>query len=137
MGLEAVSRGAEVAVMVERDRRIFELLEKNIDSLGCSEQVSAVCADALGSIPLLRAPKPVDVAFIDPPFVMMQDESLRERILQQIANIEPLLSKDGFIVLRTPIDPKRTDHSVPVLSGPEIHKLGSNMWISFYGNKNI
>ncbi|MGY8757092.1 MAG: RsmD family RNA methyltransferase, partial [Phycisphaerales bacterium] len=30
MGLEAVSRGASTVVMVEKDRKIFELLEQNI-----------------------------------------------------------------------------------------------------------
>ena len=37
MGLEAVSRGAKTVVLVERDRKIFEILEENIDTLGCKE----------------------------------------------------------------------------------------------------
>ena len=135
MGLEAASRGAKSVVMVERDRRIFEMLESNIDSLSCSNQVSAVCSDALGTVALLRAPTPIDVAFVDPPYVMMSDEELRHRVLQQVANIEPLLTEDGFVVLRSPEDPKRVAHDVPELDGPEIHKHGSGMWVLFYGKK--
>jgi 16S rRNA (guanine(966)-N(2))-methyltransferase RsmD len=135
MGLEAISRGAKTAIMVEKDRKIFPILEENIKNLECSSQAIALQADALSSIPLLRVPRPVDVAFIDPPYMMMSRESLRTRILEQTANIEPLLSSDGFIVLRTPINPNTIHHSIEQLEGPEIHKEGSGMWILFYGKK--
>ncbi len=136
MGLEAASRGAKHVVMVERDRKIFELLEKNINDLDCADQVSAVSADALGTVPLLRAPKPIDVAFIDPPYIMMLDENLFKRILQQVEQVALHLADDGLIVLRSPINPKRTDHTIESLVGPEIHKHGVNMWVLFYG-KNM
>ncbi|MBC8309213.1 MAG: 16S rRNA (guanine(966)-N(2))-methyltransferase RsmD [Phycisphaerales bacterium] len=135
MGLEAISRGAKTAIMVEKDRKIFSILEENIKNLDCSTKAIALQADALSSIPLLRVPRPVDIVFIDPPYIMMSQDSLRRRILEQIANIEPLLSSDGFIVLRTPVSPIQTDHSIEQLEGPEIHKEGSGMWILFYGKK--
>ena len=135
MGLEAASRGAKTVVMIEKDRKIFELLESNIDSLDCAEQAIAVQADALSSIPLLRVPRPVDVAFLDPPYAMMKNDSLHERILEQISKIEPLLHSEGLIVLRTPVDPYRISHSIDTLAGPEIQKEGSGMWILFYGKK--
>ena len=136
MGLEAASRGAKSVVMVERDRRIFEMLESNIDALSCNNQVSAVCSDALGTVAVLRAPTPIDVVFVDPPYVMMYDEELRKRVLQQAANLEPQLSEGGYVVLRTPEDPNRVAHDVPELDGPEIHKRGTGMWVLFYGKKS-
>ncbi len=136
MGLEAASRGAKSVIMVERDRHIFELLEDNIKTLDCADQVSAVSADALGTVPLLRAPKPIDVAFIDPPYIMMSDENLFKRILNQVEQVGQLIADDGFIVLRSPINPNRTDHTIESLAGPEIHKLGAGMWILYYGKKN-
>jgi 16S rRNA (guanine966-N2)-methyltransferase len=136
MGLEAASRGAKHVVMVESDRRIFALLEDNIKTLDCADHVCAVSADALGTVPLLRAPKPIDVAFIDPPYTMMSDESLFKRILQQVEQVGLLLADDGLIVLRSPINPKRTDHTIESLVGPEIHKFGASMWILFYGKKS-
>lgn len=135
MGLEAASRGAKQVIMVERDRKIFELLEENINSLECGDQVAAICADALGTIPLLRAPKPIDVAFIDPPYVMMGDDDLRKRVLDQVEIINPFLAEDGLIVLRTPLKPTRVNHSLESLEGPEIHKHGASMWVLFYGKK--
>jgi len=136
MGLEAISRGAKTAIMVEKDRKIFAILEENIKNLDCSSKAVALQADALSSIPLLRVPRPVDITFIDPPYIMMSQEPLRRRILEQVANVEPILSSDGFIILRTPINPNETDHSIEQLEGPEIHTEGSGMWILFYGKKN-
>ncbi len=135
MGLEAISRGATTAVLVEQDRKIFAMLEANINSLGCSEAIALQC-DALSSIPLLRVPRPVDVVFIDPPYAMMADENARQRIFEQLGNFETILDSEGLIVLRTPIDPNRTPHSIDALAGPEIHRKGTGMWVLFYGAKS-
>lgn len=135
MGLEAASRGAKQVIMVERDRKIFELLEENIKNLDCKDTVSAVAADALGTVPLLRAPKPLDVVFIDPPYVMMSDDALRTLVFEQLNNIEPYLAHDGLIVLRSPLKPTRVDHTIESLAGPEAHKYGASMYILFYGKK--
>ncbi len=132
MGLEAISRGAKTAVMVEKDRKIFTMLEENIATLDCNSNAVALHADALSSIPLLRIPRPIDIAFVDPPYVMMADEPLRNRIFEQLSNIAPLLDDDGFIVLRTPLDPNKHSHEIENLLGPEMHKSGAGMWILFY-----
>jgi 16S rRNA (guanine(966)-N(2))-methyltransferase RsmD len=133
MGLEAVSRGAKTVVLVERDRKIFELLQGNIETLGCKEIAIAIQNDALSSVPLLRIPRPVDVVFIDPPYVMMQDEITRQQILEQILNIKPILDPEGLIILRSPLNPQLLDHTIDSFAGPEIQKMGAGMWILFYG----
>jgi 16S rRNA (guanine966-N2)-methyltransferase len=133
MGLEAVSRGASEVVLVEQDRKIFTMLEENIDTLDCGEVAVALQSDALSSIPLLRVPRPVDVIFIDPPYVMMTDDSTRARVLEQLDQFHSVLDQEGLVILRTPLDPNRIDHSVPSLVGPEIHKMGPSMWVLFYG----
>lgn len=133
MGLESVSRGAKTVVLVEQDLKIYKLLEANIQTMSCGDQATAMQADALSSLPLLRIPRPLDVAFVDPPYKMMENEAMRARILDQVSRIEPLLDPNGFIVLRTPMNPKEVDHTIEMLSGPEIHKEGAKMWILYYG----
>jgi len=132
MGLEAVSRGAKSVVLVEHDRKIFNLLKENISILDCKDQAVAVQADALSSIPLLRVPKPLDIAFVDPPYAMMSDDKLRLRVFKQVQHIAPLLDPEGFIVVRTPVNPDVFDHSIEGLGGPEIHKKGAGMWVLYY-----
>ena len=136
MGLEAISRGANTAVMVEKDRKIFTLLQENIEILGCQNQAVPIQADALSSIPLLRVPRPIDVVFIDPPYPMMKQEILRNMVLEQIDKISHILDPEGLIVLRTPENPTQVSHAIESLAGPEIHKEGAGMWILFYGAKS-
>jgi len=135
MGLEAVSRGAQTAVLVEQDFKIFKLLEANIETIQCEDRATAMQADALSSLPLLRIPRPVDVTFVDPPYGMMQNDATRQRIFDQLARIEPLLDDEGLVVLRTPENPREIDHTVEELAGPEIHKVGAGMWILYYGKR--
>ena len=135
MGLEAVSRGAAHVVLVEQDRKIFNMLEENIATLECDDVAFALQCDALSSIPLLRAQSPLDVALVDPPYSMMINEQTRELVFEQMKRISPILDGEGFIVLRTPLNPNIEDHSIEGLAGPEIHKEGTGMWILFYGKQ--
>jgi len=132
MGLEAISQGAASVLMVEQDRRIFNLLERNVQELDCADRADLLCGDALGAMALLRAPRPVHVCFVDPPFAMMEDEALRQRILDQVQEAGQLLDPSGFVVLRTPLDPDRVLHSVPGLDGPEVHAHGKNHFVCLY-----
>lgn len=133
MGLEAVSRGAEHVVLVEQDRKIFEMLEQNVETLQCDDRAHAIQCDALSTIPLLRAQPPLDVVFVDPPYVMMKNDASRKRVLNHLTQLETILDDDGFVLLRTPINPEHVDHTVEEFVGPEIHKEGQGMWILFYG----
>ena len=132
MGLEAVSRGAAAVVMVERDRRIGRLLEENIATLACGDRATAVHADALGAVALARAPEPVDVVFVDPPYAMMRDGGGRERVLGQIARCRQAMAARSFLVLRSPLGPDDADLTVGGFDGPEPHRYGSGMWVLLY-----
>ena len=66
LGLEAVSRGAEAAVLVGRNPALAGNLRQIAAKLPGGERVRVVCADALT---WLRAtPETFDLAFLDPPF---------------------------------------------------------------------
>lgn len=102
IGLEALSRGAERVVFIERDKKSFEMLEKNIAILGVEDEVELVRGDALGTPGINRCPKPVDIAFFDPPYPIMLDALGWTRVKAQLERIVPLLSDRGFLVVRTP-----------------------------------
>ena len=67
LGLEALSRGAREAVLVERDRAAAGSLRHAVARLHADAQAQVVVADA---IEFLRAPLQgrFDVVFLDPPF---------------------------------------------------------------------
>lgn len=102
IGLEAISRGAERVVMVERDRKVAEILERNASELGVRKKVEIVIGDALGPGALARCPRPLHLAFFDPPYDMARDKIGYKRIKAQFEAAVQLLDDTGYAILRTP-----------------------------------
>lgn len=65
LGIEALSRGAERCLFVERDRAALHALRDNIAALGLSERATVHATDVMAWVPAMRG---VDVAFVDPPY---------------------------------------------------------------------
>jgi 16S rRNA (guanine(966)-N(2))-methyltransferase RsmD len=102
LGLEALSRGAKKCVFVERDRNISQILRDNVAALGCEDRALVIQGDALGSAALASAPRPLTLAFLDPPYPVVEDLAGFKRVMAQVQALVELLSDDGFVVLRTP-----------------------------------
>jgi 16S rRNA (guanine966-N2)-methyltransferase len=64
LGIEALSRGAESAVFVERDPRAVAAIERNLESLGLQEEV---LRQDVGRF-LRRGSGTFDLVFCDPPY---------------------------------------------------------------------
>ena len=67
LGLEALSRGARAALLVERDPGVAESLRGVVERLHAGDRATVLRADALA---LLRTPMhgQFDLVFLDPPF---------------------------------------------------------------------
>lgn len=102
IGLEALSRGASRVVFFERDRRAADMLQKNIDSLGAQDECELVRSDALGPALLNRCPKPVNLAFFDPPYPLVLDPESWPRVQRQLERVVEFLDPSGYLILRTP-----------------------------------
>ncbi len=70
LGIEALSRGAERAVFVERDRAAIQALRANLTALGLAEPAAELrVGDALAALRTAReAGETYDLVFIDPPY---------------------------------------------------------------------
>jgi 16S rRNA (guanine966-N2)-methyltransferase len=70
LAIEALSRGAERAVLVERDPRALEVLKANLAELGLGPEVAeARRADALAALRNARErAETYDLVFVDPPY---------------------------------------------------------------------
>ncbi len=101
-GLEALSRGATRAVMVERDRRTADVLRANAESIGAGAEAEVVVGDALGPAALNRCPKPAHVIFLDPPYDMVRDPAGWARVRAQASRLVSMLTPTGYLILRTP-----------------------------------
>ncbi len=102
IGLEAISRGAVRCVMVEKDRDAAAMLKSNVEMLGAADRCEIVIGDALGAGALARAPRPLDLAFFDPPYPLVRDAIGWKRVKAQFERVIGCLSDDGFAVIRTP-----------------------------------
>ncbi len=64
VGIEAISRGAELCTFIERDRSALAALRENLSSLGCEEKARVVAGDVMS----LAASLDVDLVYADPPY---------------------------------------------------------------------
>ena len=68
LGLEALSRGAEEALFVEKNRRVAGWIERNARDLRLEDRVTVVAADALRFLEKDRRAARFDLVFADPPY---------------------------------------------------------------------
>src|SRR5581483_6595039 len=64
VGIEALSRGARQAILIERNAKALEVLRENLRTLGVEKEAVVVRGSAAVLLPNYKA----DLAFIDPPY---------------------------------------------------------------------
>ncbi len=95
LGLEAVSRGAASAVLVERSASVMATLRKQVSDWPDINKVQFVQADVLAWLD--SATGSFDLVFIDPPFEQALQQVVLERLLSR-----GLLAEDGQLYLESP-----------------------------------
>jgi 16S rRNA (guanine966-N2)-methyltransferase len=111
LGLEAVSRGAATAVLVEKSRPAAAALRASVTLLGAAA-VSVVEADALQWLQQ-QAARSVDVVFVDPPF----DLALQQAVIDCLTARDTL--RPGGVVY---LESARTAPTVVLAPGWQILK---------------
>ena len=77
MGLEAVSRGAKRAYLVDRGRGAHDIIKKNIEKSRLSDSCIAICEDSLSFLKNQSGAEKFDIVFLDPPYATnLIDEAL-------------------------------------------------------------
>lgn len=89
IAIEALSRGAAKATLIESNRKAWKVIEQNIATCGFSSQAQLLCTDAISY--LLRCHEAFDIAFLDPPY--------RQGILPEVLPLLlPHMQKNGVII---------------------------------------
>ena len=96
LGLEAVSRGAASALLVERDPALVAGLRGVVERLGAAGQVQVAAGDALRWLET-AAPAQADIVFIDPPFAAGLWPQVFERLPRHLA-------ADAWLYVESPAD---------------------------------
>lgn len=102
MAIEALSRGAAHARLVEADRAVRALEARNLADLGLSDRAAVVADDALA--PSAADGGPFDVVFCDPPFPFLRDPLRRPELLAAVRRlVRQDLAAEGVLVLHVPL----------------------------------
>ena len=70
MGLEAVSRGAEHAVLVDQSKDAVAIIRRNAEKTRLADDCTVVCSDFAEFARQRRGRDAFDIVFIDPPYAM-------------------------------------------------------------------
>jgi len=68
LSLEALSRGAAHATLVEQDAKAAQVIERNARELGCAGRCTLLRDDVARALPRLAGP--FDLVFSDPPYAL-------------------------------------------------------------------
>ncbi len=99
IGIEALSRGAESAVFVDRNKTALACIKANIKHTGFEEKSRVIGSDFLSAIATLNLEKkPFDLIFIDPPY----DEGLEAEALRALSTSN-LMNGDTLAVVEASI----------------------------------
>lgn len=109
IGLEALSRGAQRVVFVEKDRGVVELIKENVKAVGLEDRVRVYNLDAKKAVRVLKEKgEEFDLIFMDPPY---RDQRLVEQVLTEILD-KGILVPGGIITIEHP-----AVHQYPALPG--------------------
>lgn len=93
LALEAISRGAESAVLVDHDRAAIRCIHDNVSTLGFEDEALVLQADwKTATDQLQREGRTFDLIFLDPPYAM-------EDLTQVTEALIPLLAQGGWMVI--------------------------------------
>ncbi len=110
LGLEALSRQATFALMVEKDREALRRLRKNIARLGFTDRTRVVAADVFQKgipSPSLHSGEPDrnqtpvwNLIFVDPPYKFSRDANLDSRLGALLSKISVQAADRATVVVR-------------------------------------
>ena len=115
LSLEAISRGAAFAVMVDSSREAHRVQMRNTEGLGFSDRAEILLCDWHQAVSRLKSEgRTFDLVFLDPPYSMTD--------LQEVFRaIHPLLSADGLVILEH-------EAGVQPMTGDTLRKTDERKW---------
>lgn len=114
LSIEALSRGAAEATLVELNPAAVRIIRENVETCGFGDRARIVASDAMAFLSGCR--EQYDVVFLDPPY----EGPLMDRSLASIAAID-IVTKNGIIVCETALDKEMPALTAPYEKGREYH----------------
>jgi len=126
MGIEALSRGADLAVFVDAGRDSFRLFKENLEALGLKDRTRLMNKRAGPALKLLAAEEQrFDLVFIDPPYKIKEADKIM-RLLSEMDVLDP-----GAMVVCENEDSRELSESYNTLTLTDRRQYGRTV-VSFY-----
>jgi 16S rRNA (guanine966-N2)-methyltransferase len=100
MALEALSRGADRAVLVEHDPGAARLIASNLQNCAFQDRAKLIRSEVLAALPRLPG-APFDLIFLDPPYHM----NYPEKTISAVSSLD-LLAPGGILCAETAAEEK-------------------------------
>ena len=99
IAIEALSRGAAYAVLVEQNAKAAECIRENLIFTKTMERAEIQKCDVLTALHRMEGQKPFDVIFMDPPY----DRELEKQVLKYLAG-SSLVYEDTVIIVEASLN---------------------------------
>ncbi len=124
VGIEALSRGAELAVFIDNDFRCREVIKANLANTNLAERGIVV----LGQLPVVwadiaQAYGPFDIVFADPPYDSIDLPELAERLVVGHEGV----AEGGIVVIQH----DRSESLLPDVAASKVKRFGRSR-LDFY-----
>ena len=116
MAIEALSRGADHAVIVDQSREAVAVIRENLARTKLADKASVFCRDYADYLRTCR--ERFDIIFLDPPY----GENFLENALKRISEID-ILKSGGIIICEKPAE-KMLDASYGALRHAKDYRYG-------------
>lgn len=93
LSIEALSRGAESAVIVDSSKKSIEVIKKNLETTSFTKKAVVINSDAAAF--LSRRTEKYDIALLDPPY----SKGILEKVLPKVPDV---MEKTGVIICEAP-----------------------------------
>ncbi len=115
IGIEALSRGAKSAVLVDINKASLDCIKDNLKSTGLIDRARVLATDAVSAVNMLEGEgKVYDFIFMDPPY----NKELERQVLERLA-FSKLVDENTWIIVEAS---DKTDLSYCPSLGFEIFK---------------
>lgn len=128
MGIEALSRGAEMALFIDNDRESTQCIRANLKDLNLVENSRVVMENVIATLPKLGT---YDIIYVDPPYIEKNDEMPYSAQVLTCVDQSELLAPGGMLFIE---DSKAWDpdfESLHFLQLRSSRKIGRSMLHQF------
>ncbi|MGN1191954.1 MAG: 16S rRNA (guanine(966)-N(2))-methyltransferase RsmD [Dorea sp.] len=99
IGIEALSRGAEKAVFVEKNPKAMSCIKENLKRTHLEQQGTTMTMDVMTALYKLEGTIQFDYIFMDPPY----GNELERKVLEYLADSD-LLAEGGVIIVEASLE---------------------------------